>query len=99
MGRNSDYYKEQKQLKLKKLKQLEASLPTYVISYLDEKELNSQISTVLSYAYDLHTFFRYIIESNPSCKNMLVKDISLEFLEHLTFEDINEYKKYLSLSA
>lgn len=96
MGRNSDYYKEQKQLKLKKLKQLEASLPTYVISYLDEKELNSQISTVLSYAYDLHTFFRYIIESNPSCKNMLVKDISLEFLEHLTFEDINEYQKYLS---
>ncbi|MDE7351689.1 MAG: tyrosine-type recombinase/integrase [Acetatifactor sp.] len=83
-------------MKLKKLKQLEASLPTYVISYLDEKELNSQISTVLSYAYDLHTFFRYILESNPSCKNMLVKDITLEFLEHLTFEDINEYQKYLS---
>ena len=58
MGRNSDYYKEQKQLKLKKLKELEKGLPTYTIAYLDEKELNSQISTVLSYAYDLHTFFQ-----------------------------------------
>ena len=96
MGRNSDYYKEQKRLKQKKLKQLESMLPNYVIAYLDEKELNSQISTVVSYAYDLHTFFRYILESNPSCKNMAVKDISLEFLENLTFEDINEYQKYLS---
>ncbi len=96
MGRYSDYYKEQKQLKLKKLKELEKGLPTYAIAYLDEKELNSQISTVLSYAYDLHTFFRYILENNPSCKNLQVKDISLDFLENLTFEDINEYQKFLS---
>ena len=98
MGRNSDYYKEQKQLKLKKLKELEKELPTYAISYLDEKELNSQISTVLSYAYDLHTFFRYILESNPSCKDLQIKDISLDFLENLTFEDINEYQKFLSFT-
>lgn len=96
MGRNSDYYKEQKQLQLKKLKELEKGLPTYVIAYLDEKELNSQTSTVMSYAYDLHTFFRYILESNPSCKNLQIRDIPLEFLENLTFEDINEYQKYLS---
>ena len=60
MGRNSDYYKEQKHMQMKKLKELEKGLPTYVIAYLDEKELNSQTSTVMSYAYDLHTFFRYI---------------------------------------
>lgn len=96
MGRNSDYYKEQKQLQLKKLKELEKGLPTYVIAYLDEKELNSQTSTVMSYAYDLHTFFRYILESNPSCQNLQIRDIPLDFLENLTFEDINEYQKYLS---
>lgn len=96
MGRNSDYYKEQKQMQMKKLKELEKGLPTYVIAYLDEKELNSQTSTVMSYAYDLHTFFRYILESNPSCKNLQIRDIPLDFLENLTFEDINEYQKYLS---
>lgn len=96
MGRNSDYYKEQKLLQKKKLKELEKGLPTYVIAYLDEKELNSQTSTVLSYAYDLHTFFRYILESNPACKDLQIKDIPLDFLEKLTFEDINEYQKYLS---
>ena len=46
MGRNSDYYKEQKQMQMKKLKELEKGLPTYVIAYLDEKELKDRKSVV-----------------------------------------------------
>ncbi len=28
-------------------------------------------------------------------KNTAIKDITIDFLENLTFEDINEYQRYL----
>lgn len=98
MGRNSDYYKEQRLKKQKKLQELKKGLPSYVLPYLDEKELNSQISTVVSYAYDLHTFFRYLLEYSPACRDMKTHEISIDVIKNLTFEDINEYQRYLSYS-
>lgn len=59
MGIDSDYYKEKNKKQLTKLRMLEAKLPPYVTSYLDDKELSSQVNTVIAYAYDLQTFFRF----------------------------------------
>ena len=56
MGIDSDYYKEKNKKQLTKLRILEAKLPPYVTSYLDDKELSSQVNTVIAYAYDLQTF-------------------------------------------
>lgn len=98
MGRNSDYYKEQRLKKQKKLQELKKGLPSYVLPYLDEKELNSQINTVVSYAYDLHTFFQYLISSNPECHDLQANEITLDLIKSLTFEDINEYQRWLSYS-
>ena len=53
MGIDSDYYKEKNKKQLTKLRMLEAKLPPYVTSYLDDKELSSQVNTVIAYAYDL----------------------------------------------
>lgn len=47
---------------------LEAKLPPYVTSYLDDKELSSQVNTVIAYAYDLQTFFRFLTEKNTMLK-------------------------------
>ena len=96
MGKNSEYNRALREKKRKKLSDLEKMLPHYCIPYLDEKELNSQLNTVISYAYDLITFFEFLKEENPQLKNTDVKDIPLSFLENLSFEDINEYQKYLS---
>lgn len=95
MGIDSDYYKEKNKKRLTKLRELEALLPPYVTSYLDDKELSSQINTVIAYAYDLQTFFRFLTEKNVLLKDTAVKDISIDFLEQLSFEDINEYQRYL----
>lgn len=95
MGIDSEYYKEKNKKRLNKLRQLESVLPPFVASYLDDKELSSQINTVIAYAYDLQTFFRFLTEKNNMLKDTAIKDISIEFLEHLTFEDINEYQRYL----
>ena len=95
MGIDSDYYKEKNKKQLTKLRMLEAKLPPYVTSYLDDKELSSQVNTVIAYAYDLQTFFRFLTEKNTMLKNTVIKDITIDFLENLTFEDINEYQRYL----
>ena len=96
MAQNSEYQRSLREKKLKKLKHLERMLPDYVKPYLDEKELVSQINTVISYAYDLITFFCFLKEENPLVKCEEIKDIPSEILESLSFEDINEYQRYLS---
>lgn len=99
MGIDSEYYKEKNKKKLIKLRQLESVMPPYVVSYLNDKELSSQINTVIAYAYDLQTFFRFLTEKNNLLKNTAIKNISIDFLECLTFEDINEYQRYLRFNS
>lgn len=99
MGTNSEYYKQKNNNQLIKLRRLEDNLPAYVVSFLNDKELSSQINTVIAYAYDLQTFFKFLTEKNTSLKDISTKNISIEFLEHLTFEDINEYQRYLRFNS
>ena len=73
MGIDSEYYKEKNKKKLIKLRQLESVMPPYVVSYLNDKELSSQINTVIAYAYDLQTFFRFLTEKNNLLKNTAIK--------------------------
>ena len=81
MGIDSEYYKEKNKKKLIKLRQLESVMPPYVVSYLNDKELSSQINTVIAYAYDLQTFFRFLTEKNNLLKNTAIKNISIDFLD------------------
>lgn len=60
MGIDSDYYKEKNKKQLTKLRILEAKLPPYVTSYLDDKELSSQVNTVIAYAYDYRHFSDFL---------------------------------------
>lgn len=98
MGVESGYYKEKNKKQIAKLRILENELPPYAASYLNDKELSSQINTVVAYAYDLKTFFQFLVEMNPLLNKKIIKDIPIEFLENLSFEDINEYQRYLRYS-
>lgn len=97
MGADSEYNKKLHLKRLEKLHNLEAILPVYCMPFLDDKELTSQINTVISYAYDLITFFQFLKEKNPLLKTIAeIKDIELSLLDNLSFEDINEFQRYLS---
>ena len=98
MGRDSQYYKDKKKQQTLKLRELISELPGFTTDYLYDKEVSSQTSTLISYAYDLLTFFRYIKEMNPRFKDVAVKDFHLEDIERLTSEDIVEYQRYLELN-
>lgn len=99
MGKDSQYYKEKKRTQMLKLRELVAELPDFAADYIYSKEIGSQFSTLISYSYDLLTFFRFLIARNPSLKHMTVKDLPLTVLEQITSEDIVEYQRYLELNV
>lgn len=94
MGRDSEYNKEKQRKYREKLRDLKAMLPRYTYDFLDEKAQRNP-NTAVSYAYDLITFFEYLREFSPAVKDTDIKDVPLEYLENLTFQDINEYQKWL----
>ena len=98
MAQQKNYYVQKQHEYKEKLAELKKILPIYVVPYLEDKELTVQISTVVAYAYDLLTFFNYLIQENPLCHGMEPRDVPLDILEKLTFSDINEYQLYLKLS-
>lgn len=99
MGKDSEYYKEKSSMQKTKLNELLAELPDFARKYINDKRLRTQTSTLVSYCYDLITFYKYLIEMNPSFKNRSVKDFSYDDMINLTADDINEYQLYLEFNA
>lgn len=98
MGKDSAYYKDKKKKQTLKLRELMSQLPGCAKDFLYDKEMTSQTSTLVSYAYDLLTFFRYLQYSNPTFANKSMTNFTIEDLAKLTSEDISEYQRYLELN-
>ena len=99
MGKDSAYYKEKSKDQKLKLRELIALLPSFAVDYIYSKEQTTQTSTLISYSYDLLTFFRYIIDKNPIYNNYEIKKLPLELLDQITSEDIIEFQRYLELNV
>lgn len=95
MGKDSEFNKSKKKNYLLHLNEMKKELPPYTYEFLDSKAQRNP-HTAVSYAYDLNLFFGYLKEFNPAAKNVAIKDIPEELLNNLSFQDINEYQKYLS---
>jgi len=98
MGKDSEYYKNKKKQQLLKYRELLTLLPNFAVEYLHNKELGAQSSTLISYAYDLLTFFRYMKANNPSFANKELTKFTIDDVSNLVSEDIVEYQRYLELN-
>lgn len=98
MGKDSQFYKDKAKNQKIKLRMLLDQLPQYAIDYIHSKELSTQTSTLISYSYDLLSFFRFLQEKNPAISHYEIKNIPLSVLEQLEPEDIMEYQRYLELN-
>ena len=99
MGKDSQFYKDKAKNQKIKLRMLLDQLPQYAIDYIHSKELSTQTSTLISYSYDLLSFFRFLQEKNPAISHYEIKNIPLSVLEQLDPEDIMEYQRYLELNV
>lgn len=99
MGKDSQYYKEKTKLQKVKLRELLQELPHHAAEFIYSKELGAQTSTLISYSYDLLTFFRFLISQNPILKEFEVKKLSLHEFNQIKSDDIIEYQRYLELNV
>lgn len=99
MAKDSEHYKlKDRQLKVT-YHDLLAQLPPCAKDYLRDKDLTTQVSTRISYAYDLLTFFRYIKNVNPIYKDKEITRFTLDDLRNFSAADISEYQHYLEFST
>lgn len=99
MGKDSEYYKEQKKQQTLRLRELLSELPGFAKDFIHSKELRTQTSTLVSYSYDLLTFFRFLTYSNPIYKDCDIKKLLVHDIQELSSEDIMEYQRYLELNT
>lgn len=90
-----NYKKERAAIATENLKLLLDKFPEYCRDYFIycDGTLDRSALTMLNYAYDLNTFFTFLLSANPSLKSM--KDITLDVLDSLRPKDIQEYMFYL----
>lgn len=99
MAKDSEHYKSKERNQKKLYHELLNQLPPCAKTYLQDKDLTTQVSTRISYAYDLLTFFRYIKNVNPIYKDIEIKSFSYDDLKNFSSEDISEYQHYLEFST
>lgn len=99
MAKDSEHYKLKERNQKVLYHELLNQLPPCAKDYLRDKDLTTQISTRISYAYDLLTFFRYIKNANPSYKDKDIKQLNYDDLSNFTSADISEYQHYLEFST
>lgn len=89
-------YHEQMEIDyIKKIRSLLSELPPYVTEFFRGRETTTSVKTRISYAYDLKTFFSFLLQANPALNGSSIRSISLSVLEQLTLSDFEEYQEYL----
>lgn len=86
------YYDEKEKENTLKIREQLASLPYFCKDFIRSIEPRTTSRTRLAYCYDLQVFFSYLKNNNPEFKS---KDIVLDDLDSITFQDIEEYMEYL----
>ncbi len=98
MGKDSDFYKNKTKNQKLKLREMIDRLPKCAVDYIYSKEMTTQPSTLISYSYDLLTFFEFMKSSNPLFRDVDIKDIRYDVLVNIQSDDIFEYQRYLELN-
>lgn len=93
----NNYHDEQNKQNILKMRAVLETLPSFCKTYFRGIEEYTSSRTRLAYAYDLRLFFEFLRENNPACRDMDLKDFSMDILDQLTRIDIEEYLEYITL--
>jgi site-specific recombinase XerD len=97
IGNDDKYYNEQDKINVIRMREVLDTLPRFCRQYFRGIEPTTSARTRLGYAYDLRTFFEYLHSENPSLRKTEIKDYTIDILDMVEREDIEEYLEYLTL--
>ena len=90
----NQYYIQQNDIETERLKNILADLPPFISVYFNSISLK-QIRTRVGYARDIDMFMKYLHNHNSILNKKTIKQITLEDIEKLTPDDMEEYRTYL----
>lgn len=89
-------YHEQKEIdNVLLMRNILSEMPQYVKGFFRSIEYSKAPRTRLGYARDLKSFYEYLCNYNPSLNGKKISDITIDIIDHLTSEDIEEYLDHL----
>lgn len=94
---NRTYHQEEEIHNVLLMRDVLSTMPRFVSSYFRAIEYSKAPRTRLGYARDLKVFFDFLCENNPSLSGKQPADITLEMIDQLESEDIEEYMDYLKV--
>ena len=93
----SDYSKQIDADNERKINKLLNAMPQFCKLYFDDAKRAKQTRTRLGYARDIKRFFDWL-QSTAGYKHINLLSSTVSILDHLTFEDFEEYKKNIEFS-
>ena len=94
----SEYFDQRDIKNSEKIEQiLTNDLPDYCREYFVGISMNTTTLTRLNYAYDIRTFFRYLVNKIYRFKGKSTKEISLVDIENLSPFEIEAYLNYVEI--
>lgn len=80
-----------------KLREMLKELPRFCMTFFRGIEYTTSSRTRIAYAYDLGVFFNYIKYTNPAYADIEINHFSIDILNKITVDDIEEYLDYLKV--
>lgn len=80
-----------------KLREMLKELPRFCMTFFRGIEYTTSSRTRIAYAYDLGVFFNYIKDTNPAYADIEINHFSIDILNKITVDDIEEYLDYLKV--
>ena len=80
-----------------KLREMLKELPRFCMTLFRGIEYTTSSRTRIAYAYDLGVFFNYIKDTNPAYADIEINHFSIDILNKITVDDIEEYLDYLKV--
>lgn len=93
----NNYHDELNKHNIRKLREIMSTLPPFCRQFFRGVENIYGSRTKLAYAYDLRIFFEYLHSNHPYGKTIDILDYTLDILDRIKREDIEDYMVYLSL--
>lgn len=91
------YHEQQEIDNVLLMRNILSEMPQYVSTFFRSIEYSKAPRTRLGYARDLKSFYEYLCNTNPALKGKKPIDITIDIINNIESEDIEEYLDYLKV--
>ncbi len=91
-----EYYQEEEKRNIEKARAIADELPRFCEGFFRYISETTSARTRLGYARDIRVFFTFMTERNRELKGRDISQITIEDMNRVTAEDLEEYLEYLT---